>query len=204
MPDYITYFALAVAFSFFGSIPPATGNLITIQISITKGIKTALIFALGEVMMEFGYGYLSLKISDLIAQIEGKDFYLKLIVIPVFLVLAIYYFLNKQKVTEEPTINYKANFAYGLLIGLLNPLAIPYWIFYFSLFFSNNWITKEGPQWALLAGIPVGSFLLLTVYALLGKKISGLFKFRIELLNRSIAIIFLLMAVLQSIQLLTE
>ncbi len=205
MPDYISYFLLAVAFSFFGSIPPATGNLVTIQISITKSIKAALIFALGEVIIELFYGYISLKISDFIAQTEGKDFYLKIAVIPIFTALSIFYFLSKKRVKEETEINYKTNFVYGLMIGLLNPLAIPYWIFYFSYFYSNGWIKNDSPhQWALLAGIPVGSFLLLSLYSFLGKKIFTLFSFRIELLNRSIAVVFLAMALLQTIQLLID
>jgi threonine/homoserine/homoserine lactone efflux protein len=205
IPDFIIYFFLAVAFSFFGSIPPATGNLITIQTSITKGVKAALIFALGEVIIELLYGYISLEISNIIAQVEGDDFYLKIIVIPIFAALSAYYFLNKKGVEKETKINYKTNFYYGLLIGLLNPLAIPYWIFYFSYFYSNGWIKQDSPYlYFLLAGIPVGSFLLLTTYALLGKKIASVLKFRIEILNRSIAFIFLLMAFLQTIQLLID
>jgi threonine/homoserine/homoserine lactone efflux protein len=205
LPDFITYFFLAVAFSFFGSIPPATGNLITIQTSITKGIKASLIFALGEVIIELIYGYISLEISNLIAQVEGDDFYLKIIVIPIFAALSAYYFLNKKTVEKEARINYKTNFYYGLLIGLLNPLAIPYWIFYFSYFYSNGWIKQDSPYlYFLLAGIPVGSFLLLTTYAALGKKIVTVLKFRIELLNKSIAFVFLLMALLQTIQLLID
>jgi threonine/homoserine/homoserine lactone efflux protein len=205
LPDFIAYFFLAVAFSFFGSVPPATGNLITIQTSITKGIKAALIFALGEVIIELIYGYISLEISNLIAQVEGDDFYLKIIVIPIFAALSAYYFLNKKTVEKEARINYKTSFYYGLLIGLLNPLAIPYWIFYFSYFYSNGWIKQDSPYlYFLLVGIPVGSFLLLTTYAVLGKKIATVLKFRIELLNKSIAFVFLLMALLQTIQLLID
>jgi hypothetical protein len=78
-------------------------------------------------------------------------------------------------------------------------------IFYFSYFYSNGWIKQDSPYlYFLLAGIPLGSFLLLTTYAVLGKKIATILKFRIELLNRSIAFVFLLMALLQTIQLLIE
>lgn len=204
LPSHISYFLLAVAFSFFGSIPPATGNLITVQVAVTKSIRAALIFALGEVILEFIYGYFALKISDFIAETKANERYLNMAVVPVFLSLSVYYFLNKKKINqEELRVNYKASFLYGLLIGLLNPLALPYWIFYFSYFYSNGWIEQNNPaQWALLAGIPAGSFLLLTVYAFLGKKIMTLFKLRIEALNRSIALIFLLLACFTIIRLL--
>ncbi|HVD97249.1 MAG TPA: LysE family transporter [Cytophagaceae bacterium] len=204
MPDYIIYFFIAAAFSYIGSVMPASGNLITIQISLSKGLKAALLFALGEVIMECIYGYVSLKISDLIAQNALNEKYLNMIVVPVFLSLAVYYFFNKKKVEEQPEKNYRANFLYGLLIGFLNPLAIPFWVFYFSYFYSNNWVVENSPyEWALVAGIPVGSFTLLLTYSLLARKVSRLFQFRIELFNKGIAVVFFLLAGYSFIRLLT-
>jgi threonine/homoserine/homoserine lactone efflux protein len=203
LPDFFTYFFLASVFSFFGSMPPASGNLITIQLSLTKGLRVALLFALGEVLVEALYGIIALKISDWITHKTGLDFYLRIIIIPIFIGLSIFYFLNKKGAEKETSLKNKTSFLYGILIGFLNPLAIPYWIFYFSYFYSNKWIKQESPYvWALIAGIPVGSFLLLLLYSLAGKKISSVIQFKIELLNRSIAFVFLLIAVIQIILLL--
>ncbi|HWZ22836.1 MAG TPA: LysE family transporter [Cytophagaceae bacterium] len=203
IPDFIIYFSLALTYSFFGSMPPATGNLLTIQLSITRGLKAALIFALGEVIIEFIYGYVAWLISDFITEKTNYDFHLKVIAIPIFLIMALYFFISKKPIEKETEIKQNRNFIYGLLIGVLNPLAIPFWVVNISYFFSNDWIKKDSSDfWFFIAGIPVGSFLLLFVYALLGKKIYSILKFRIELLNRVIAIIFILLAVLQTILLL--
>ena len=184
-------------------MPPATGNLLTIQLSITRGLKAALIFALGEVIIEFIYGYVAWLISDFITEKTNYDFHLKVIAIPIFLIMALYFFISKKPIEKETEIKQNRNFIYGLLIGVLNPLAIPFWVVNISYFFSNDWIKKDSSDfWFFIAGIPVGSFLLLFVYALLGKKIYSILKFRIELLNRVIAIIFILLAVLQTILLL--
>ncbi len=200
IPDFVIYFSLALGYSFFGSMPPATGNLITIQLSITRGLKAALIFAFGEVILELIYGYIAWVISDFISDKNNYDLHLNIIAIPIFLILGIYFLLNRKPVKEETELKTYKNFTYGLFIGLLNPLAIPFWVVNISYFFSNGWIKKDSPDlWFFIAGIPIGSFLLLMIYALLGTKIYSIFKFRIELLNRTIGVIFLLMGVIQAV-----
>ena len=203
LPDFIAYFFLALGYSFFGSMPPATGNLLTIQLSISRGLKAALVFALGEILFEFIYGYIAWIISDFITDSTQYDFHLNIIAIPIFLILSIYFFLNKKPVENETEIKLNKNFSYGLLIGFLNPLAIPFWVVNISYFFSNGWLKKDSPDfWFFIVGIPVGSFLLLFCYALLGKKIYSILKFKIEILNKAIAIVFFLLAVIQTILLL--
>ncbi len=198
IPEFLLYFFIAVGYSFIGSMPPATGNLLTIQLSITKGLKAALLFALGEVIIEFIYGYISWEISCFISDKNKYDLHLNIISIPVFLVMAFYFLFNKQLIKQEPEIKVTRNFSYGLLIGVLNPLAIPFWIYNISLFFSTDLLKKDSPNfWYFLAGIPIGSFLLLYIYALLGKKMHSILKFRIEVLNRIIAIAFFLLAIIQ-------
>jgi threonine/homoserine/homoserine lactone efflux protein len=205
IPEFLIYFSLALGYSFIGSMPPATGNILTIQLSITKGIKSALLFAFGEVIFEFIYGYLAWRISDFIADKNQYDLHLKLIAIPVFLIMSAYFFFNKKNMETEPDVKLQKSFSYGLLIGLLNPLAIPFWVYNISLFFSNGWVQKDSSYyWFFLAGIPTGSFLLLMVYAFLGKGIKSILKFRIEILNRIIAMAFLLLAIIQTILLVTD
>ena len=203
IPEIIVFFSLAAGYSFVGSMPPAPGNLITIQLSITKGIRAALLFAFGEVIFEFIFGYISWEIASFIADKNKYNLHLSAIAIPVFLIMAFYFLFNKKSEKQATQLKNTKSFYYGLLIGLLNPLAIPFWVYTISLFFSNGQIEKESPYyWYFLAGIPIGSFALLALYALLGEKIQSIMKFRIELLNRIIAILFFLMALLQTIQLL--
>jgi threonine/homoserine/homoserine lactone efflux protein len=203
VPDPIFYFLLALGYSFLGSIPPAPGNLITIQLSISRGLKAALLFVLGEIILELIFGYIAWIISIYIADKTKYDLPLNIIAVPIFLALGIYFFLNKKTVKRKTELKSNKNFSYGLLIGLLNPLAIPFWVVNISYFFSNGWLKKESPDlWFFIMGIPIGSFLLLFFYAFLAKKIDSIFKFRIEFLNRTIGAVFILMGVLQLILLL--
>ena len=203
IPELVLYFFIALGYSFIGSMPPAPGNLLTIQISIIKGLKSALLFAFGEVILEFIYGYFAWKIAFFIADKNQYDLHLNIIAIPIFIGLAIYFFFNKAIVNKDPSIKMERNFAYGLFIGVLNPLAIPFWVYNISLLFSTGVLKKETSNyWYFLAGIPIGSFLLLMIYASLGKFMHSILAFKIELLNRIIAFAFSILAIAQTVLLL--
>ena len=66
----------------------------------------------------------------------------------------------------------------GILMGILNPLAIPYWVGITAYLRSQGWInlsTSTGLH-LYLCGIVVGAFLLLALLAYLSKKVMQSFQ----------------------------
>ena len=71
-----------------------------------------------------------------------------------------------------------SGFRKGMLISVLNPLSIPFWVGVTAYAKSMGWIQlNDGPAMLTYAlGVSLGTFFLLLLIALLGKKIAFLFQ----------------------------
>jgi threonine/homoserine/homoserine lactone efflux protein len=87
----------------------------------------------------------------------------------------------------------------GILLGLFNPMIIPYWAIGGTYLIANNWITTKGLGLEIFAvGASIGSFLCLYLFAKFALYIQEKFSFSSKIINRSIGVIFFALAILQS------
>jgi threonine/homoserine/homoserine lactone efflux protein len=171
-------FLAAFIISFAGSIPPGTINLTVIQLGLEKRINIALRFAFAASLVEYPYAWIAVKFENLIVSSPVITANLKLISALVLIILGV---INMWP-SKSPVLSKFSNSGYrrGILLGIFNPLAIPYWLFITAYLRGQNWIEiSSGVQLhAYLLGVFAGAFLLLIVLAYLSKKvITGLTRF---------------------------
>jgi threonine/homoserine/homoserine lactone efflux protein len=171
-------FVAAFIISFAGSIPPGTINLTVIQLGLEKRINIAWRFAFAASLVEYPYAWIAVKFENLIVSSPVITTNLKLISALVLIILGI---INVWP-SKSPGISKFSNSGYrrGILLGIFNPLAIPYWLFITVYLRGQNWIEiSSGVHLhAYLLGVFAGAFLLLIVLAYLSKKvITGLTRF---------------------------
>ena len=173
-------FILGFSFSFIGSIPPGTLNLSVLQLSL-EGYKTAALrFALAAAIFEFPYAYLAVSFEELITLSPWVVANFKLLTAIVMLSLGIInlttHLKAKPKEIEAPP--KKSGFRRGMILSLLNPLAIPFWIGVTAYLKNQGWLvlTSISDNFMYVAAISTGTFSLLGLLTLLGSGLSPYFR----------------------------
>jgi threonine/homoserine/homoserine lactone efflux protein len=166
-------FLLAALFSFIGSIPPGTLNLTVIHLSITKSLRVALRFSLAAAVMEYPYAWLAVKFERMITSSPVITENLHLIASIVMTLLGVIALLPGSSKADSPAHSESGGFRRGLILGILNPLAVPYWIGMTAYLSAQGWIETSSPYrlQMYLLGVVLGAFLLLFVLAYLSKRI---------------------------------
>jgi threonine/homoserine/homoserine lactone efflux protein len=174
-------FIVALVFSFAGSIPPGTINLTVIQLGLEHRMKIALRFSFAATLIEYPYAWIAVKFEKIITASPVITDNLQILSAVVLIILGLFNVWPRK----DGGLNYLKKFANsgyrrGLLLGILNPLAIPYWIGITAYLLSQKWIDLSSPfrLHAYLSGVFVGGLLLLVLLAYLSKKVmSGLTRF---------------------------
>jgi threonine/homoserine/homoserine lactone efflux protein len=174
-------FLIAFTISFLGSIPVGVLNLTIVDIGLRKSFKQVLLFAAASALIEYGQGFIALKFSSLFEANQNLEFYIDLIATPVFFILGIIYLRKHGKPQKkEETIS---DFKKGLLLSIVNPLAIPFWVVWGTVGLSKSWLTMSNTSIGIFTlGISMGTFATLLLYGLAAKAIIK----RIEIVNQRI------------------
>lgn len=157
-------FAFAFLFSFIGSIPPGTLNLTVIQFGMEKRIHTALRFSAAAALVEYPYAWIAVKFESLITSTPWIIEHMHLTSAIVMTILGIVYvWPTRPKATTTPVNVSASGFRRGLLLGILNPLAIPFWIGITAYLKSQQWIDTSSALrlHAYLLGVTLGALTLL-------------------------------------------
>lgn len=191
-------FILGFIFSFIGSIPPGTLNLSVVQLSIEGHKPAAFRFALAAAIFEFPYAYLAVAFEGLITSSPWVITNFRLLAAIVMLTLGIINIFTHLKTKPEAVINTakKSGFRRGVILSILNPLAIPFWIGVTAYLRNQQWLLINSTLDNLIyvGAISLGTFSLLGVLALLGSRMSGYFK-KNRLVNLVPGLVFLILGV---------
>lgn len=192
-------FLIAVVVNFVGYIPLGNINLTSMQISINKGMKQAVIFITSFSIVEGIFTYILMNFADWFAEKKSFLHWLGWILVGVFLVMALVSWLQSIKeVVPQDEIRKRDSIRTGILLGIFNPMIIPFWMIGGTYLIAKGWITTVTPGLEIFAlGAAVGSFLCLYLFARFAQYIQKRFSFSNKIINRSIAIIFLALAVFQ-------
>lgn len=174
----VQVFLVGFFFSFLGSIPPGTLNLLVLQLGLEHKVKTALRFALAVTIVEYPYAWIAVEFEQVITSspmvMENFQLWGAIIMTSIGL-------LSLWSVRKPSTISVKlqdSGFRRGLILSILNPQAIPFWIALTAYLKYQGWIDLS-TGWRLhsyLFGTAVGAMALLTALAILAKKVASSFK----------------------------
>jgi len=176
--DSALAFALAFVFSFVGSIPPGTMNLTILQLGLEHKTKIAWRFAIAAALVEYPYAWLAVWITRSLEASPAIVEYFPLITALVMITLGIFN-LNAAKNPSKFSEKFHASgFRRGVILSILNPLALPFWITITTYLSSRKWIDLSTTLnlHAYLLGVSIGGFILLISLVYLARKVVTEFK----------------------------
>ncbi len=168
MSILINFFVGFIA-AFVGVVPPGLLNMSAAKISMKESRKAAILFSIGVCVTVIIQTYIALLFAKYLDQHREIVDLLQKVALGIFICITIYFFfIAKDTRREMPeTVNHsKTNrFFYGMLLGVLNLLPLPYWV-YVSITFSGFGLFKF-TQPELLAAVlasGLGTFAMLIFY----------------------------------------
>lgn len=133
-------FLIGLVFSFIGSIPPGTLNLAVLQLGMEYKIKTALRFSLAVAIIEYPYAWIAVVFEDWVTSSPLIIENFQLITAVVMTVLGGFTLWSARKPSEFSVRFNESGFRRGIVLSILNPMAIPFWIGITAFLKAQNWI----------------------------------------------------------------
>lgn len=185
---------------FVGYLPPGNINLTVVQMSISKSKHHHVwYFILFAALMEFIYCFGSLMGMKLLLEQQGVILVLKWSSVVVFTVLGILSFIHKVNDPAKPSSGVRR----GIIIAILNPLQIPFWLIWGVYVMHNGWVQPDILSITFFSLITAaGSLTILWLYSVAGRKMEDILNAHQKLINRVIGLIFIGLAVIELIKLL--
>ena len=166
---------LIVAFvvSYVGSIPPGSLNITVMQLAIQKRRRAAVFFAFAATAIEFVYAGFTVEFHNFLTRDEVIADYFRIITSAVLIILGLWNILSKDT-SESVIVNSEKGrhgFVRGMILGILNPMTIPFWLAITTYLENDDLVEIEGVGfWLYLMGLAAGTFCLLLTVNLLGER----------------------------------
>ncbi|SFH38245.1 LysE family transporter [Pedobacter insulae] len=194
-------FMIGVVLNAMGYIPPGNINLTVAQLTINKGMRQALYFILSFSIVEVFFTFGMMRFARWVSSDVNLDShisevrlgtYVDLFMIMLFVVMGTITWVNRKKIPKtktEDNRSRKGSVFYGMLLGVLNPVQIPFWLFFGNYVILRDWISTDYLSLVIFSfGSGIGSALALYGYAHFSKYIQEKFALSSHLINRSIAL----------------
>ena len=196
---FLTLF-IGIVLNAMGYIPPGNINLTVAQLTINKGMRQAWSFILSfscvEVFFTFGMMRFARWLSsdvNLDANINEVRIstYIDAFMVVLFIVMGTITWKHRNRIPKAKDDNKskKGSVFYGMLLGVLNPVQIPFWLFFGNYVILHEWIETNYLSLVIFSlGSGIGSALALYGYAHFARYIQEKFALSSYLINKSIAI----------------
>lgn len=150
--------------SFLGTLPLGTLNVAAMQISVTDGIRPALYFALGALLVEMVYVRLSLVAMDWVRKQKKLFRWLEWLTLLIITALAITTFIaaahpsgSGKNVILSSTMH---RFFLGIAMSAVNPMQIPFWFGWSTVLFTKKVLLPQSDHYNMyILGIGTGTFI---------------------------------------------
>lgn len=187
--------------SFLGALPMGTLNISAMQISITDGVRPALYFSIGALLVEVIYVRGTLvamgwfrKHKKLLVAMEWATLFIVLI-----LAVSSFYTAINPSVKSNPILsNAVHRFWLGAGMSAINPLQIPFWFGWSAVLTTKGLLKREKNHYVpYVAGIGLGTFTGQCIFIFGGKWLVESLNTRQDIIQWIIGGIFLITAVIQ-------
>jgi threonine/homoserine/homoserine lactone efflux protein len=201
--NYITHFFIGLLAGILGTIPLGPVNLLVINTTVNKNLRAAMVLASAATIMELIKPLLAIYFSWLITRHIQSNMYIQLTVVLAFLLIGLYFLLKKNTAYKVDNRRELPAFMKGILISFLNIPALPFWIFVVAYCEGTVGFNFSLATVGLfLAGVFSGRYLTLWMYARLSEYISERSSLIALWLDRIIAVLFFVLAVIQVLRVL--
>lgn len=194
--------ATGLFISFLGTLPLGTLIVAAMQISVSDGIRPALYFALGVLLVEMAYVRLSLVAMDWVRKQKKLFRWLEWVTLLIIVALAITTFIaaahpsgEGKNVILSSTMH---RFLLGMTMSALNPMQIPFWFGWSTVLFTKKVLLPRNDHYnAYILGIGIGTFIGHCIFIFGGHLMVDRLNANQHVLNWVIGGIFALTALIQ-------
>ncbi|HWR31966.1 MAG TPA: LysE family transporter [Chitinophagaceae bacterium] len=201
MRPLVKVFFTGVLVSFLGELPLGTFNVAAMQIAISEGLFTAMLFALGAIVIEIVYVRISLLAFNWIRKKGMLLRILNYVTVVILLTLAISSFYAAMQPGEQKSIVLSTKipkFLLGASMCLASPAPIPFWLGWTTVLFSKKILLPRNDHYNVFTvGIALGTFAGSCVFIFGGLLIAEKIKNNEHILHWIIGGIFLATAIFQ-------
>lgn len=162
----ILNFFIGLIANFIGYVPPGNINLSLVQIAINRGMKEALKFTIAFSCVEFFFTLFIMHAADFLAAQVDLDMVIDWVMVVLFSVMGVIAWRHRNTPPQTKKHSNNQSVRYGIIMGIVNPVQIPFWLITGSYLITNQWI--ETGLVALIifsVGSAAGAFLCLFIYA---------------------------------------
>jgi threonine/homoserine/homoserine lactone efflux protein len=192
-------FITGLTISFLGTLPLGTLNIAAMQISVTDGIRPAMLFVLGALIVEVIYVRISLVAMKWVIQHKSLFRWLEWISILIVLALAVSSFVAAADPVVKKNVILSSGihrFWLGVIMSALNPVQIPFWFGWSTVLLTKKVIEHRPDHFnTYIGGIGTGSFIGNLVFIFGGRFIVEVLNANQKILHLVIGCIFLVTAV---------
>jgi len=198
---------IGIILNAMGYIPPGNINLTVAQLTINKGMRQALYFILSFSCVEVFFTFGMMRFARWISSDVNLDSnisevrlgtYIDAFMIMLFMVMGTITWVNRKKLPKtkaEDNRSRKGSVFYGMLLGVLNPVQIPFWLFFGNYVILHEWIQTNYLSLVIFSlGSGLGSAIALYGYAHFARYIQEKFTLSSHIINRSIALFLFALA----------
>jgi len=186
---FLTFFIGIIA-NFVGYVPPGNINLTVVQITANRGLKQALMFITSFSFVEFFFTYFIMHAAKWLSAQARLDTIIDWVMVVLFGVLGAITWIHRKKPPETHYSEHES-IRYGILLGFLNPMQIPFWMITGTYLITHQWILDGKLALVIFSlGSAGGAFLGLFLYAKFAKYIQSKFALSNRFINTGIAILF--------------
>jgi threonine/homoserine/homoserine lactone efflux protein len=194
--------------SFIGSLPLGTLNVAAMQISITDGVTSALLFSTGSLLVEIIYVRLSLVAMDWIRRQEKLFKILEWVTLFIIVALAVSsFYAAMHPETEENVVlsSTLPKFVLGALMCAVNPVQIPFWFGWSTVLFTKKVLLPRNDHYnSYIVGIGIGTFIGNLLFIFGGRLIADKISNNQQILSWVIGGIFAITALIQIWRMVTK
>ena len=201
----ILYFTLGFSGSFFGTIPLGPINLSVVDTTLKEGVKSAMALSIAAAIIEFVYTFFSYHFSAFLTNIFIHNPRIPYCIGVLFFLAGTLLMFKKNKTKPDDSSVSKGNsFCKGLILAILNPLAIPFWLFLIGYYQMHHLIAPNLPRLSLLvlifvSGAATGKITSLYLFSLASYKISHRLSYISLYMNKVIGVVLIIIGLSQLI-----
>ena len=187
---FLTFFIGLIA-NFVGYIPPGNINLSLMQLTINRGLKQAAQFITAFSCIEFFFTYFIMHAAKWLSAQANLATLIDWVMVVLFSILGTITWIHRKKPPETKNYSEHDSIKYGILLGFLNPMQVPFWMITGTYLITHEWILDGRLALVIFsAGSAAGAFLCLFMYARFAKFIQSRFELSTRVINTAIAILF--------------
>lgn len=205
---FLRVFMTGMFISFVGTLPLGTLNIAAMQISISDGVRPAIYFALGALLVEVIYVRISLVAMDWVRKRKRLFQWFEWITVLIISALAVSSFIAAADPEEKKNVLLSYSFHrfwLGVVLSALNPVQIPFWFGWSTALFTKKILEPKNSHYNMyIFGIGIGTFIGNLVFILGGRLIVDSLNNNQHIVQYVIGTIFAITALLMLLKLLRK